>query len=284
MNTQYSRLQILEMIENGEISLEEGLQMIEGANQVEMGAENESPAGVDVQNEPGILPEDAVGEDLTGTPLIVEEPPIEQEPLGGQAPVSPAAISPDKAALESDHAEIFSTIPEGERSKGTFEDAGTGYDKARRGMPEGVEKWRRWWTIPLWIGVGITVLGGLFMLLAYLGSQIGFWFLCWSVFFAFGVVIIALSAQSRTARWLHLRVKQRPGERPANIAISFPLPLRLARWLMRIFGHWIPKTGGASAEDIISALEAVDDTVSFENPVYIEVDDEDGEHVEIYIG
>ena len=26
--------------------------------------------------------------------------------------------------------------------------------------PPDVEKWRRWWTIPLWIGVGITVICG----------------------------------------------------------------------------------------------------------------------------
>lgn len=279
MSNQNSRMRILEMIEKGEISLEEGLRMLESVNQVEAEEENDSSSQVDSQSDPEPIPVDPIQEDLTGTPIDVEDAPIQQEPA-----VEPDQVLQGEPELESERIEIFSTIPVDERGGDTFEDADTGYEKGPRGMPEGVEKWRRWWTIPLWIGVGITVLGGLFMLLAYLGSQIGFWFLCWSVFFAFGVMVIALSAQSRTARWLHLRVKQKPGERPANIAISFPLPLRLARWLMRIFGHWIPNTGGASAEDIISALDAVDETVSFENPVYIEVNDEDGEHVEIYIG
>ena len=53
---------------------------------------------------------------------------------------------------------------------------------------------------------------------------------------------------------------------------------------MRVFGQWIPKTNGASPDDILTALDAVDETVSYENPIYIEVDDEDGERVEIYIG
>ena len=34
-----------------------------------------------------------------------------------------------------------------------------------------IEKWRRWWMIPLWIGVGITVIGGLLM--AWLQKVIG---------------------------------------------------------------------------------------------------------------
>lgn len=279
MSNPYSRMQILEMIEKGEISLEDGLRMLEDANQAEEDAEREPSQQVDSVDEPGPMPVNTGQEDLTNPPLHVEGVTSQQVSPGGTSPVPPVEPVP-----ESERVEIVSKIPEDAGSEDAFDEPDTGYKKGGRGMPEGVEKWRRWWTIPLWIGVGITVLGGLFMLLAYLGSQIGFWFLCWSVFFAFGVVIIALSAQSRTARWLHLRVKQRPGERPANIAISFPLPLRLARWLMRIFGHWIPNTGGASAEDIISALDAVDETVSFENPVYIEVDDEDGEHVEIYIG
>ena len=40
-------------------------------------------------------------------------------------------------------------------------------------QPE-IEKWRRWWMIPLWIGVGITIIGSLLMFWAYQSSGFGF--------------------------------------------------------------------------------------------------------------
>src|SRR5512136_2504411 len=42
----------------------------------------------------------------------------------------------------------------------------------------GIKKWRRWWWIPLTIGIGITVTSGLLMFLAYQKSGFGFWFAC----------------------------------------------------------------------------------------------------------
>jgi len=80
--------------------------------------------------------------------------------------------------------------------------------------PADAEKWRRWWMIPLWIGVGIVVVSGLFMLWAFQASGLGFWFFCTSVFLALGLVILVLAAQSRSARWLHLR--RLPSPSPAS--------------------------------------------------------------------
>ena len=39
-----------------------------------------------------------------------------------------------------------------------------------------IERWKRWWMIPLWVGVGITVIGGLLMVWAYQASGFSFWF------------------------------------------------------------------------------------------------------------
>jgi hypothetical protein len=119
---------------------------------------------------------------------------------------------------------------------------------------------------------------------AFQASGFGFWFICSSVLLAFGIVVIVLAAQSRTARWLHLRVRQRPGQRPQTIAISLPIPLRFARWIMRIFGGFVPDMHGASVNDILMALDSLEQSTNPENPVYIEVDEEDGERVEIFIG
>ena len=142
-------------------------------------------------------------------------------------------------------------------------------------------KWQRWWWVPLWVGVGITVISAGLMFLAYLRSGFGFWFACTWFPFLFGVAIMALAWASRTARWLHVRVHQAGDERPRNIAISLPLPIRFTAWLVRIFRPHIPNLEGVNIDEMILALEKT----SPDSPMYVQVnEDEDGERVEVYIG
>jgi len=149
-------------------------------------------------------------------------------------------------------------------------------------LPEDVEKWRRWWMIPLWVGVGILVLSAVWMYSAYANSGIGFWFICSWFPFLLGVGLAALSYSSRRSRWLHLRVDQKPGERPQHIAISMPLPIGLASWFMRTFGHMIPELRDKHIDEM---LQAVSENTNAENPLYVEVDEgENGEKVKVYIG
>ena len=147
-----------------------------------------------------------------------------------------------------------------------------------------IEKWKRWWMIPLWIGVGITVIGGLLMAWAYQATGFSFWFGCSWLPFLLGIAVMAMAWSSRSARWLHLRVQQEPGEWPRTIAFSFPLPLRFAAWVMRIFGQFIPKVNetGVDFDQLIQVLE---NSTNSDTPFYVEVDEgENGEKVQIYIG
>jgi hypothetical protein len=144
-------------------------------------------------------------------------------------------------------------------------------------------KWRSWWWIPLTIGVSITVASGLLMFLAFQSSGFGFWFACLWFPLLLGVVIMSLAAASRTARWLHVRVHQEPGEWPRTIAISLPIPIRFTAWLLRIFKPYIHNYNieRANLDEIILALEKT----SPDQPFYVKVDeDESGEKVEVYIG
>jgi hypothetical protein len=149
--------------------------------------------------------------------------------------------------------------------------------------PPNFDKWRRFWIVPLWIGIGIAIIGGILMNWAYTASgEIGFWFFCASAPMLIGVLVIFSAYQSRTARWLHLRVQQAPGEKPQRIVLSFPLPLRLSMWFVRVFRHRIPQFQETNVDEI---LMAVDKTTSPDTPLYIEVDEgEKGEKVQIYIG
>lgn len=147
-----------------------------------------------------------------------------------------------------------------------------------------VERWKRWWVIPLWIGVAVTVAGSLLMLWAYQSTGFSFWFGCAWLPFLMGVAIIAMAWGSRSARWLHLRVQQVPGEWPQTIALSFPLPLHFAAWVMRTFGQFIPKINGVSI-DFDQVIQSFEEVTTPETPFYIEVDEGDhGEKVQIYIG
>ena len=143
-----------------------------------------------------------------------------------------------------------------------------------------VKKWRRWWWVPLAIGISITVVSGLFMSLAYQNGNY-FWFGCLWVPLLFGVLVISLAAASRTTRWLHVRIHQKPGDWPKTIAISLPIPIRFTAWLIRIFKPHINGMDNTSLDEVILAL----DKTSPEQPFYVKVDEgESGERVEVYIG
>jgi hypothetical protein len=143
-----------------------------------------------------------------------------------------------------------------------------------------IRKWRRWWWVPLTIGIGITAISGLLMTLAYQNSSY-FWFGCLWVPLLFGVLVISLAAASRTTRWLHVRVHQEPGEWPKTIAISMPIPIRFTAWLIRIFKPHIHGMDGTNLDEVILAL----DKTSPDQPFYVRVDEgEEGEKVEVYIG
>jgi hypothetical protein len=147
--------------------------------------------------------------------------------------------------------------------------------------PDEINKWKRWWVIPMWVGVGITVFGGLIMYLAYANDGFGFWFACAWFPFMLGVLFMSLAWGSRTTPWLHVRIQQRPGQSPQKIAISFPLPIRLAGWGLRTFGQYIPNMEGMDLENMLVALN---ESARDGTPFFVDVDDEDGERVQIFIG
>jgi hypothetical protein len=145
----------------------------------------------------------------------------------------------------------------------------------------GIKRWRSWWWIPLTVGIVITVASGLLMLLAYQSSGFGFWFACLWFPLLLGVLVISLAAASRTMRWLHVRIHQEPGEWPQTIAISMPLPIRFAAWVLRTFKPHIPNMDNTSLDEVILALEKT----SSDQPFHVQVDEgESGEKVEVFIG
>ena len=224
MTNEPERLQILEMIEKGLISAEEGVRLLNS-----------------LQGESGEEPSPQVGPGATALPGAPPAPEVsEEEPT-----------------------------PSAKASSSHFE------------FDEGIQKWRRWWWVPLTVGIIITVASGSLMFLAYQRSGFGFWFACLWFPLLLGVLVISLAAASRTTRWLHVRVHQEPGEWPQTIAISLPVPIRFVAWVLRVFKPHIPNMENTSLDEVILAL----DKTSPEQPFYVKVDEgESGEKVEVYIG
>ena len=145
-----------------------------------------------------------------------------------------------------------------------------------------LEKRKKWWNIPFWIGVGITIFGAALMYWAWSAWGIGPGFILAWIPFLIGIGILVLGWNSRTGPWLHIRIQQKPGETPGRIAISFPLPIRFFAWSLRTFGNFIPGLKGTGVDEIILALG---ESAQGKTPLFIDVNEGDeGEQVKIYIG
>ena len=141
---------------------------------------------------------------------------------------------------------------------------------------------RRLWQIPLWIGVAITILSAWGMYTMVQASRLNFWFYCLSAPLLLGVLVIVAAIGSRKARWIFVDVHQKPDEKPAHIFLGFPLPLKLAAWFLRTFGHFIPDLKKTNVDEVI---EMVENGFTSEEPLVVNVDEgEDGERVQVYIG
>lgn len=269
------RMQILEMIESGQITPSEGLALL-------YALEGQGPALAEELSEN--LPEENI------PPLGFPEPGLEptaipeleqvQETIAGSE--ADAAWQVDETATQT---QDVASQPGATSSDQTGESPafrGQGAPAAS-GAAGGLEfsRWRRFWQIPLWIGVAITIVSGAAMFLAWQSQGFGILFACTWFPFLLGVGVMALAWSTRRLPWLHIRVQQKPGGRPERIAISLPLPLGLIGWGLRTFKHKIPNMGNVNPDEMIMALKHV----TPEAPFSVDVDEgEDGEKVQIMIG
>ncbi len=138
------------------------------------------------------------------------------------------------------------------------------------------------WKILAWVGFGVftllTVFSTVWMIQGWQAHPWGWGF--WLSWIPFLIGVAGMAAMFNS-HWLYLRVRQKPGEKPERITISMPLPLGLITWFFNTFGQWLPKE--AHGLDIAEVLREVDQGISRDQPLVVQVDDEDGEQVEIYI-
>jgi hypothetical protein len=241
MSNEDERRLILEMIDSGKITAEEGLGLLQAlpTDQVDDFDEAVLPAFADEPTSGSAQPAETIAAGIP--PVEMPEAPVQENDGLYSQPGAQQAIAPD------------------------------------------FNRWRRFWAYPFWAGVGVTILGSLLMFWAQQATGMSFWFFCAGIPFTLGIILMVVAWQSRSARWLHLRVQQRTGEWPQNFAISIPLPLRVSGWFMRTFRHRIPGMENSSV-DIEAVMAALEQSTSPDNPLYVEVEEDDGERVQIFIG
>jgi len=157
--------------------------------------------------------------------------------------------------------------------------------KVSRGEPpSGIErlrgKARALAAIPLWTGVTLVVVAALGMFYVQQNAGYTLWFFClWVPLFA-GVGLMMLG--STTTRWLYLNVdRSRRKDGPRRKRFALPVPLGMAGWFLSTFGKYIKGLKQTAVDEVIQALAKLR---GVNEPVIVDVDDEDGEHVQIYLG
>jgi hypothetical protein len=141
--------------------------------------------------------------------------------------------------------------------------------------------WRNWWVLPLSVGALIFVVGAVLVALGNQPNQ-GFWLFCGLFPLLLGLGVMFVSFWSRTARWLHVRVREHKGDHLNRVAISMPIPIQLIGWGLKTFGSRIPGLRERpelykSIPDILRALDKNGD------PLVIEVNEKNGDEVRVYI-
>ena len=174
-------------------------------------------------------------------------------------------------------AELLAALNESEsEAEGEFPEAAP---PPRRAEEVREARWARFWIYPLMAGGVVLILGALIMGLVYAVDAAPGWRICGWMPLILGILVTFLALWSRQATWLHLRVKEEEGR---TIAFSFPLPLSLAAWALRIAQPFVPQLKDTGVDDLIIALRQ---STAQGEPLFIDVeDDEKGERVEIYIG
>ena len=279
MQEKNRRFEILELIQQGDLKPEEGLILLKAleasAPAVLTGAG--SPAG---PSDSSPLPSAQIPQpDLSGTTADAS-PAVEPDLSGADLSALDPVPSAPSAAAESESTEppAADPAPAGpppERAAG--EVLSPADDESLRRM----EQLRRLSWIPLGVGIFILLISAYWMYSGFLaaGLGLGFW-LSWLPFLV-GLAILYLGFEGLHSVWLHVRVRQKAGHSPANIHISMPLPLGLLSWVMRVFGDRIPRPGN---QDLGQILNMVHQGITRETPLYVHVNGDDDEQVEVYIG
>jgi hypothetical protein len=163
------KMKILNMIENGEISLDEGIQRIKELDELELSDSAPVYETLDILSkiESGEISATDGIDQITSKASPASKSTDEDVSLPHQAP--PAEFVNDKE----------------------------------------LARWKNWWRNLLYAGVAIAILGTLWMSSAYQNNGYGFWFFCSWIPLSIGILVTVLALKSQSGPWIHIRVRSK---------------------------------------------------------------------------
>lgn len=189
--------------------------------------------------------------------------------------VQDGVISPDEAARLLDALER--AAPPLDATPAAAPSSARARDDAPGGaIVPGADRFRRYWEVPFAVGLILLGVAGL-----CIGSVSGLLLLLcgWSAFVV-AAIIALVGWWSRTAAWVHVRIREYDGDR---LAISLPLPMGLAGWGLGMARRFVDDETRANLDLAAGLLDMFRESATGE-PVMIEIDDEDGDHILVAIG
>lgn len=149
-------------------------------------------------------------------------------------------------------------------------------------LPPDFQRMRSRWRVPLLIAGGSLLLSTAGLALMYQASTdvalIGF--LCvWSIFIL-ALVATFIVLLARRSTWLYVNIDQKQGRR---ISFSFPVPVRWAGGVVRVARRVVPGDTGRQLENVDTLLSTFAENQAGD-PLIIDIDDEDGDRVQVFLG
>lgn len=146
--------------------------------------------------------------------------------------------------------------------------------------PPDMQRFRRYWEYPFMVGLILLGVAGLCAsntpspLIAFCG---------WTVFVLAGLVAL-IGWFSQWSPWMHVRVHESDGSR---IAFSLPLPLSLIGVVTDIASVFVNRFADKKTAEnlgLVTSLITMLSGETLDEPITIEVDEDDGDHVQVFLG
>jgi hypothetical protein len=138
----------------------------------------------------------------------------------------------------------------------------------------------QFWRVVLGVGITFTVLSAVGVYWILQSQGLSAWLILVALPLIFGIVLIAFSAGGHQSHFIIVDVHQKKGEEPEHIFLGFPLPLKLFNWFIKTFKNVIPGLKNIDLEDFMTVL---DNSVSKGEPMLINVEENSGEHVKVFM-
>ncbi|GAP15287.1 hypothetical protein LARV_03071 [Longilinea arvoryzae] len=142
---------------------------------------------------------------------------------------------------------------------------------------ERMKAWRRWNWIPLTLFLILTAFAGIWIYQAYRSAGFGWGF--WLSWIPFLIGVLGIYA-FWNMKWVHVRVREKKGDRIQRVSISIPLPLGILPWVFQTFGRYMPADVREQQESILM----INDALKTDEPIHIHVTEDEDEEVEVFIG